>query len=169
MSYLARLKQRVGENVPDNGATKVTQGSSVPFVATHPAPFATNEIPAEVRRLAEAVAVLRGWSPGEVADTLADWQADPDGTEAALRHLLALGAADPGPAPTDDRRRCDQCGNLRGRVCSVASVGGVVSARVGYEPVRDLLRRCEGYLPKAGEADQRPGAERWPGLGRTAP
>jgi hypothetical protein len=26
-------------------------------------------------------------------------------------------------------------------------------------------RRCEGYVPRATDADQRPGRERWPGLG----
>jgi hypothetical protein len=63
----------------------------------------------------------------------------------------------------DDRRRCGQCLNLRGEVCSIAKPGGLVSANRGYRPV-DLPVRCAGYSPKAGDTDQRAGAVRWPGL-----
>ncbi len=65
----------------------------------------------------------------------------------------------------DDRRRCRHCLNLsQAGTCTVASPGGVVSARRGYEPIQDILRRCEGYRPNEEDPDQRPGAERWPGL-----
>ena len=63
----------------------------------------------------------------------------------------------------DDRRRCRQCLNLRGDVCSIAKPGGLVSANRGYRPV-NLPMRCAGYSPTAGDKDQRAGAERWPGL-----
>jgi hypothetical protein len=63
----------------------------------------------------------------------------------------------------DDRRRCGQCLNLRGDVCSIAKPGGLVSANRGYRPVK-LPMRCAGYSPKAGDTDQRAGAVRWPGL-----
>jgi hypothetical protein len=65
---------------------------------------------------------------------------------------------------TDDRRRCSQCLNLRGRVCTVAKPGGLVSANVGYRPAPDTLQRCAGYLPNASDANQQSGRERWPGL-----
>jgi hypothetical protein len=64
----------------------------------------------------------------------------------------------------DDRRRCRQCLNLRGGVCSIAKPGGLVSANKGYRPANVLLR-CAGYSPSLQDADQRTGAERWPGLG----
>jgi hypothetical protein len=65
----------------------------------------------------------------------------------------------------DDRRRCRHCLNLsQAGTCTVASPGGVVSARRGYEPIQDILRRCEGYRPNEEDPDQRPGAERWLGL-----
>ena len=67
------------------------------------------------------------------------------------------------PETEDDRRFCTQCLNLRGRACTVARLGGPVSARRGYEPVRDMLHRCAGYAPNATDADQRTGHERWPG------
>ncbi len=66
------------------------------------------------------------------------------------------------PETEDDRRLCTQCLNLRGRTCTVARLGGLVSARRGYEPVRDMLHRCAGYAPNATDADQRTGHERWP-------
>jgi len=65
---------------------------------------------------------------------------------------------------TDDQRRtCRQCANLSGRRCLAASRGEIVANR-DYEPVRDLLRRCEGYAPGVDDPDRRPGGERWPGL-----
>lgn len=65
----------------------------------------------------------------------------------------------------DDRRRCRHCLNLsKAGTCTVASPGGLVFARRGYEPIQDILRRCEGYRPCENDPDQRPGAERWLGL-----
>ena len=68
------------------------------------------------------------------------------------------------PIGDDDRRTCEQCGNLTGRgLCLAARRGEIVASR-SYEPIRDLPRRCEGYTPGADDADRRPGPERWPGL-----
>jgi hypothetical protein len=64
----------------------------------------------------------------------------------------------------DDRRRCDQCANLTERGLCLAARRGEINATRIHEPVRDLLQRCIGYLPKATDPDQRPGRERWPGL-----
>jgi hypothetical protein len=60
----------------------------------------------------------------------------------------------------DDRRCCNQCGNLRAGVCTVASPGAAVSAIVGYRPALvDTLRRCAGYSPNARDTDQQTGRE----------
>ena len=65
----------------------------------------------------------------------------------------------------DDRRRCNQCGNLRAGACTAASPGAAVSAIVGYRPASPgVLQRCAGYSPYASDTDQRPGRERWTGL-----
>ncbi len=68
----------------------------------------------------------------------------------------------------DDRRRCTQCLNRRPHdgVCRIAEpkAGALVVANRSYTPDPVLPRRCEGYAPKASDTDQRPGAERWPGL-----
>lgn len=63
----------------------------------------------------------------------------------------------------DDRRTCRQCANLAGRRCLAAWRGEIVANR-DYEPVRDIPRRCEGYVPGADDPDTRPGRERWPEL-----
>lgn len=52
----------------------------------------------------------------------------------------------------DDRRTCYQCVNLSGRRCLAAWRGEIVANR-DYEPVRDLPRRCEGYMPSLKGAD----------------
>ena len=64
----------------------------------------------------------------------------------------------------DDRRTCIQCANLTRRgLCLAARCGEIVASR-SYEPIRNLPRRCEGYMPGVGDTDRRPGLERWPGL-----
>jgi len=42
--------------------------------------------------------------------------------------------------------------------------GALVIANRSYTPDPALMCRCEGYLPKASDNDQRTGTERWPGL-----
>lgn len=63
---------------------------------------------------------------------------------------------------TDDRRRCTQCRRLNplGRCIAAQEI----AATQTYEPIRDILRRCEGYIPRADDPDTRPGRERWPQL-----
>ncbi len=114
-------------------------------------------------------AAIRAWlalieetDPATITDVVGQCQRDADArdyfTERALAEL-------PKSAPfPDDRRTCSQCLNLRGRVCSVATPGGLVSANVGYRPAPDTLHRCAGYLPNATDTNQQPGGERWPGL-----
>lgn len=64
----------------------------------------------------------------------------------------------------DDRRTCTQCANLTGRGLCLAARRGEIVASHSYEPIRDLARRCEGYMPGVDDSDRRPGQERWPGL-----
>lgn len=67
----------------------------------------------------------------------------------------------------DDRRRCTECGNLGERgVCLAAQRREFVAAR-GYTPIRDILRRCEGFNPLPNDPDQRHGRTKWACLLRT--
>jgi len=62
----------------------------------------------------------------------------------------------------DDRRHCSTCSNLSAGRCLAAWRGEIVAARQ-YRPIDDSPRRCEGYMPKANDPDQRTGKQRWPG------
>lgn len=61
----------------------------------------------------------------------------------------------------DNRRRCIECGNLSERgQCLAAQRGEIVASR-SYTPIRDLLRRCEGFKPLPSDPDQTPGRFKW--------
>lgn len=108
------------------------------------------------------LALIEETDPATIAEVIGQCQRDADARDYFTRRAAAeLPKPDPFP---DDRRTCSQCLNLRGRVCSVATPGGVVSANKGYRPQADTLQRCAGYLPNAAETDRRPGRERWQGL-----
>jgi hypothetical protein len=66
------------------------------------------------------------------------------------------------PADADDRIRCTDCSWLSmSGVCRAAGPKHKpVVANRGYQPVRDLPRRCEGFAPYADKPDQRRGFER---------
>ena len=83
--------------------------------------------------------------------------------ESAAAHIDAQRA---NTVNDDDRIRCTDCSWLSmNGVCRAAGPKHKpVVANRGYQPVRDLPRRCEGFAPYADNPDQRRGLERWPGL-----
>lgn len=84
----------------------------------------------------------------------------------------AGGMAEPGQPATnsditareregDNRRSCSECGNLGERgICLAAQRGQIVASR-SYTPIRDILRRCEGFTPLPTDPDQTPGNIKW--------
>lgn len=65
----------------------------------------------------------------------------------------------------DDRITCQQCTNLYATgTCLAARRLQIKRAGMVYAPIRNILRRCEGYKPKLSDPDQRQGRERWPSL-----
>lgn len=76
---------------------------------------------------------------------------------AARTYFLRLAAS----LPFDDRITCEECANLAGSRC-MAAARGEVDAHAQYEPVQDVIRRCEGFKPLSREANHRTEAERWP-------
>ena len=84
-------------------------------------------------------------------------------TDSAPAHIDAQGAKS---IDHDDRIRCTDCSWLSmSGVCRAAGPKHKpVVANRGYQPVRDLPRRCEGFAPYGDNPDQRRGVERWPGL-----
>ena len=98
-----------------------------------------------------------------VAANLANSAKAPVTPESAAAHIDAQRA---NTVNDDDRIRCTDCSWLSmSSVCRAAGPKGKpVVANRGYQPVRDLPRRCEGFAPYANNPDQRRGFERWPGL-----
>ena len=120
------------------GVPGVQASSGKPFAGT---PSGTREVP-EVP--------AKGSLPSRAADP--------------FERDLGLAGGERTDCEIDDRRRCSQCENLRGEVCSIAKPGYLVSAIRGYRPAPGVLLRCAGYSPNDSDTDQRPGRERWPGL-----
>ena len=98
-----------------------------------------------------------------VATNLANSAKAPVTPESAAVHIDAHRA---NTVDDDDRIRCTDCSWLSmSSVCRAAGPKGKpVVANRGYQPVRDLPRRCEGFAPYADNPDQRHGIERWPDL-----
>ena len=135
-------------------------------LAAEPLPERTRREPndaeaKELRALVQAVAEREGWAAAEVEEATALALADPDGALTCYRDI----AADLKVIlwPDDDRRTCNRCANLEGRRCLAAWRGEIVANR-DYTPIRDIPRRCEGYIPDANDPDRRSGRERWPEL-----
>ncbi|WP_374338968.1 hypothetical protein [Leeia sp.] len=129
-----------------------------PTIRQPPAPLDTREESA-----IRAWLVLIGETDqATIAEVIGQCQRDADAREYFTRWAAS---ESPKLDPfTDDRRRCSQCLNLRGRVCTIAKPGGLVSSNVGYRPVLDTPQRCAGYQPTSTDNNQQPGIERWPGL-----
>jgi len=116
----------------------------------------------------EEESTIRAWlahieeiDPVTIAEVLDKCRADLD----ERKVLVCWGKEALHPFPVDDdRRRCEQCANLTARGLCLAAQRGEINASRIHEPVRDLLQRCIGYMPKATDTDQRTGRERWPGL-----
>ena len=132
-----------------------------PAVRQPPASMTANEELAIRTWLAQ----IEETDPATIADVLHQCHHDADsrayfiGRAAAdnLQKILGNSALD------DDRRTCSQCANLVARRCLAVRRGEVVASR-NYEPIRHMLKRCEGYAPGADDPDRRHGRERWPGL-----
>lgn len=61
----------------------------------------------------------------------------------------------------DNRRRCTDCDNLNERGLCLAAHRGEIKASRSYTPIRELLRRCEGFRPLPDDPDQRAAWDRW--------
>ncbi len=117
---------------------------------------------------ADDEAAIRGWlarigetDPVTIAEVIDGCRRDADARDYFLgRAATECVKTAPG---IDDRRTCDQCANLKARRCEAAKRGEFIAGR-NYEPIPDLLRRCEGYTPCADDPDQRHGGGRWPGI-----
>jgi hypothetical protein len=176
--YLSRLRQKNEEkNTPSSNCinpvkdfTQFVQfapsAKKVDFLEAAPLPRigAGDTVPltaSEETAIRAWLALIEETDPATIAKVIEQCQRDADARDYFTRRA-AVELPKPDPFP-DDRRACKQCVNLIARQCQAAKRGEIVASR-NYEPVRDLLRRCEGYAPGAADTDRRPGRERWPGL-----
>ena len=100
--------------------------------------------------------------PEEWAEIEAVALADLDDALISFRAL----AADLPPAPPDPLPAlptCETCRNLTA-LRDREGYRRCIAATRRYNPVPDIGRRCENYLPARDDPDQRTGRERWPWL-----
>lgn len=143
------------ERYPESLATEPI---TVPECTRRPPTEAEAE---ELRALVQAIGGAEKWTADEIEWATAGVMADPDGALACYRALVVVhGIILP---LDDDRRTCNQCANLVRLRCLAAWRGEIVANR-DYAPIRDIPRRCEGYMSVADDPDKRPGCERWPEL-----
>ena len=71
------------------------------------------------------------------------------GAKAHFIERAATDSTEPDLFP-DDRRTCRQCANLSLQGRCLAAWRGEIAASRSYEPITDLLQRCEGYVPEPG-------------------
>jgi hypothetical protein len=144
----------------ENARSSIGSNGSAP-VAVSP------EIEADGRMTADQESAIRSWlvqiketDEAIISHVLNRCRQDADARDYFIRWVEV-------PRPDrfpDDRRRCDQCLNLTGRGLCLAARRGEIVANRDYEPVLDLPRRCEGYMPGGDDPDRRTGQERWPDL-----
>ncbi len=193
MKALERLRAlEKSPQAPRDALTKLTEPPFGGFVSTPPGivekiteAAASNETtPATPKQAAELRAlfaiVAADWPAVEQAEALALALSDPEAAltsfrESAREKRSGTRAREAGPYttaplserdPDDDRRLCTDCANHgpQGRCLSAWRREGPGAASRDYHPIANLLRRCGCYAPRAHDPDQRPGAERWPGL-----
>jgi hypothetical protein len=166
MSYLSRLKQLSGDqNFTHSPSDEPTKPPKAPFVSSGSTVQGAYENISANDSAVESLSKVGADGTAEPFDREA-WD-----ERAAICEFdggLSREDAEAIAWHEDDRRRCTQCLNRRPHdgVCKVAEpkVDAVVVANRSYAPDPVRSRRCEGYSPKASDPDQRPGAERWPGL-----
>jgi hypothetical protein len=132
------------------------------------APIARGATPTEAAELRDLVSrVLTNAGDADRAEALAVALADPEAALLSFRALAAVSSnGEPAVDVRDDRRTCTQCVSLTTTGRCLAAVRGELSYVTSrdYSPAPDVLKRCEGYRPKADDTDQRNGAQRWPSL-----
>lgn len=148
MSYLAKLKEKIGDANAARAPAKAAEGAFAASAASPVALVARNSpdiaLPAELERLIICVASLHAFSPSEIREAREIAAGDVAKALICFRRL-ANQAGTPSP---DDRVMCGDCGNLvRGR-CQAAAQGLMEDTYSGYSPVPDILRRCGHFKLK---------------------
>ena len=180
MNYLDRIRQIDGQkifaHVPEIEPTKPPKAPSVSFVGTPHGVFANAQVekmhvdPVENDEGVASFTWLMHFIDRD--PLIANFALVVTHAEALACYPDAVAAEPIEPLPElaepavttkdhpDDRRTCGQCANLIARRCEAVKRGEIAASR-SYEPIRDLSRRCEGYVPRTADLDKRLGGERW--------
>lgn len=159
MSYLDRLKRidngEIFHHTPKHEPTKPSKGVFVGFVG--PIPGVDENIysghgNAEKPLSREQGSIIRAWLAHIIEETDHDIIAEVldkcCSNPKALAYFLWRAEEMPRLLPSDDdRRSCSQCSNLSGRRLCMAEKRGEFFAGRKYQPVSELRRRRDSYLP----------------------
>lgn len=171
MSLLSRLREKqAGKVATATPATFATQAGGERQTVASVATVAVAKPPQgqTARMTSDEEQAIRAWlaligetDPVTMAEVIDNCRRD----AGAREYFVGRATTElPRSASTlDDRRTCHQCANLVARRCQAAKRGEIVASR-NYEPIRDIPRRCEGYVPGTADSDRRLGRERWPNL-----
>jgi hypothetical protein len=151
MSYLAQLKEKIGNANPQSGTDKTAKSPFVSSVSTDSAiasgiftPTTTGN--AELDSLIEMVANEYNCPPDERLLMIETAQRDLGSALTSFRAManqrLLFNAV---PIP-DDRVTCSACSNLTRRgLCLSAQRGEMADTYKRYSPVPDVFRHCEHF------------------------
>ena len=151
MSYLAQLKEKIGNTNPQTGTDKTAKSPFVSSVSDVSALAAGNSEGltkttasprVELMGLIKVVGTLYAFTPSEFEEATQIAFADP---QAALTSFRDVAKRYGLHVPTDDRVTCGECLRLvRGR-CQAAKLGLMEDTQAEYSPTPEMPRRCDHF------------------------
>jgi hypothetical protein len=146
MSYLAKLKEKIGNANATLAPAKAAEGAFAASAAPCLAIVAQNSVaglPSELDRLIKVVASFHAFTEADVQEARTIALGDVPAALSCFRDL-AKRAGTSTPA-ADDRVLCADCSNLRRGHCQAAADGLMADTYRGYSPVPEVLRRCQHF------------------------
>lgn len=138
-------------------ASKTTVAQVATVAVAEPQPLATAMTTEEETAVRAWLTYIEETDSEIITLVLRRCQSDVEVRAYILRHAEEVTR----PMPdNDDRRHCAQCANLApSGLCLAAWRGEIIASRT-YRPIDYLPRRCEGYLPRSDDRNQRPRCKR---------
>lgn len=145
MSYLERLKAANPEKQATKLLQKVQEAPFDSFCSSHTVHFPENEgLPVVCYTPAGNTMMVQAMN-AEHAEWLQRMNPKPT-TQVLVMDSLGI---------IDDRQHCADCANLSQAGRCLSAWRGEILAGSHDKPIDDLPRRCNGYVPKANDPDQR--------------
>lgn len=156
MSYLAQLKEKIGNTNPQTGTDKTAKSpfvSSVSAVSVLSAGNSgaltkTTASPrVELMGLIKVVGTLYAFTSVEFEEAAQVAFADSQAALTSFRDIAKRHGLD---VPTDDRVTCGECRRLVRGHCQAAKLGLMIDTQSDYSPTPDIPRRCEFFKCSGG-------------------